>query len=159
MKARRNTGDAPLSQRPMVLHAASIERIEEAASLLEQKSWALSMYVAGLAVESLLQAFVHRGDSVHDAHHDLRRWLDKCPISVVDLIKLNAGREWSTLCAVWDNSLRYLSEDGLFGYLRKAELNRGLKGDRESILRTNASRCLAAARVIHNKGIVKWPKN
>jgi hypothetical protein len=147
----------PFSQRHEVLYAASIERIEEAQILFDRGSWAMSIYLAGLAVEAILQAFAHRGGSPHTARHDLGRWLDLCPSRLVDLIKGNARDEWSLLSSVWDNTLRYLPEEGLVAHLKASDVGRRLKGGRKAMARTIACRFLDAARAVHNKGLQIWP--
>lgn len=51
---------AELTYRPQVLYEASIERIREAESALAAAHWVLAMYLAGLAVECVLQAVALR---------------------------------------------------------------------------------------------------
>src|SRR5438045_3518447 len=97
IKGKSKPSATPLSQRPAVLRAASIERIDEAAALLDRESWALSMYSAGVAVECLLQAFAFRDGAAHDAKHDLARWLAKCPLSLSNAILARAAPDWSAL--------------------------------------------------------------
>lgn len=81
-----NRATKSLSQKSPVLHVASLERIQEAQILMDSNAWGLSMYVSGLAVESLMQAIAIRSGASHDAHHDLRAWLKKCPQSVTDVV-------------------------------------------------------------------------
>lgn len=157
--ARSHAGQAPLSCRPEVLYAASFERLAGAEVLLEARAWGLSMYVSGLAVETLLQAFACRAGAGRDAHHDLRAWLKRCPANVFDLISLRASAEWSLLNAAWSNSLRYLSRGGVLGYLGSRRLNVGIKtgkGGRDVVLKVNAHRLLDAARTVHGKEISLW---
>lgn len=149
----------PLSQRPDVLYAASLERIEEARVLFEAEAWGLSMYVSGLAVEALLQAFAARDGARHDAYHDLRAWLRKCPERVIDVINRSANAEWSRLNTAWTNSLRYLSRSGVLAHLRSHNLTVGValgKAGPERAVEINAERLLVAARVVHGKGISLW---
>lgn len=145
-----------LSRSAKVLHEASIERMEEAEMLFDARRYGLCMYTAGLAVECLLQAFVALNDGAYDAHHDLRRWLEKCPVRVVDDLRAKTLLEWSRLGTHWSNDLRYLSEPALRGWLRRRGLDRGIRGGAASITRTCARRCLDSARTIHNKGLILW---
>lgn len=148
-----------LTYQPQVLYQASFERIHEAQVLLDARAWGLSMYVSELAVEALLQAFATRRGARRDAHHDLRAWLRRCPDEVLQLITLRASGEWSLLDVAWSNSLRYLSQDGLLGYLGSRKLNVGIKtgkGGREVVLKVNAQRLLDAARAVHGKGVSLW---
>lgn len=148
-----------VSQNPEVLYAASLERIGEAQTLYEEEAWVLSMYVSGLAIECLLQAFAFRDGATHDARHDLRAWLRKCPGAVIDVISKNAGDEWSRLNSVWSNEIRFYSASGLLRYLRNRKLNRGIKTGSEGpagIVKVNASRLIGDARKVHGKGISLW---
>lgn len=151
-----NRGRAPLSRSTKVLHEASIERMEEAELLFDAGRHLLCMYTAGLAVECLLQAFASLSGAAHDARHDLRLWLDKCPAPVVDELRAKTLLEWSRLGTHWSNDLRYLSEPALRGWLRRRELDRGIRGGAASVTRTCARRCLDSARIIHNKGLLLW---
>ena len=105
----RKPAPIPALHRPEVLLGVSLERIEEAEWLLKRGSWALAMYVAGLSVEALLQAFALGRGQRHDARHNLDLWLSKGPATLSDAIRSAASQEWSTLRSLWDNDLRYLS--------------------------------------------------
>src|SRR5262249_33609752 len=141
-----------------VLHQASLERILEAGILYERDAWALSIYVAGLAVESLLQAFALRTGAAHDAGHDLSQWLKKCPTPVINSLR-NQATEWNCLTTTWSNNIRYLSRDGLLGHLRERKLMVRIKLGRRGphgAIKVTASRVLEAARTIHGKGAAIW---
>lgn len=154
-RSQRGTG----SHDPRVLYAASIERIEESELLFRDGRWVLSMYVAGLAVEALLQAFAIRGGEAHDARHGLQQWLNKSPAVLVDAIRGDAKTEWSELNTMWNNDLRYLSEAGLLGRLRDRKHDRGIKGGRESVLKICSRRCVDDARAVHNRGLLQWRRD
>ncbi len=147
------------SHDPRVLYAASIERIEESELLICEGRWSLSMYVAGLAVESPLQAFATRMGEPHDARHSLDKWLNKCPAALVDAIRGRASTQWSELNTMWSNDLRYLSESGLLGRIRDRKHDRGIKGGRDSVLRVCARRCADDARAVHNRGLLQWHRD
>jgi hypothetical protein len=140
-----------------VLYEASLDRIHEASLLFDGRAWGLSMYVAGLAVEALVQALALRAGAAHDARHDLDAWLRKCPERVIDGLVPHAG--WSRVVIVWRNDLRYLSKAGVLGYLRSRNLTARIKvGERGSdgVLRFNATQMLKAASAVHKKGVVMW---
>ncbi|HEY3244619.1 MAG TPA: hypothetical protein VGM03_14860 [Phycisphaerae bacterium] len=102
-----------------VLLKASIERIMDARSAVHNGQWVIGMYLSGLAVECVLQAIVGRHDPRHDARHDLTQWLKRCPTSLQDALTSPPLRDqWNILAARWYNGMRYLSEDGMLGYLR-----------------------------------------
>src|ERR1035437_10719812 len=101
-----------LSHRPNVLYLASIERMASARRMIDEKphDYVLASYLAGLAVESILQALALQGGSPHDARHSLSNWLSKCPLAMHDAVK--GAAEWNEIVALWDNGIRYLSFDG-----------------------------------------------
>lgn len=147
-----------LSRDAGALYAASLERIEDAEVLLDNGRWVLSMYVAGLAVEAILQAFALRSGEPGDARHDLRDWLKKCPPRLVDAVGA-APAEWSRLSIAWNNSLRYLPEYAVLGHLRSHRLGKGIKLGKEgaeAVLKVNAKRLVDAARLVHGKGLAVW---
>lgn len=145
-----------LSYRPNVLYLASIERMAAARRMIDIKphDYVLASYLAGLAVESILQAIALRGGAAHDARHSLPNWLSKCPSAMDDALKGSA--EWNLLVALWDNAIRYLSFDGLLGYLRNKQAVRGKKGGVESIVRHVTKNLVDAAEDVHKKGLAVW---
>ena len=145
-----------LSYKPNVLYLASIERIITARQLVHEspRDYVIATYLAGLAVESILQAIAIRHGAVADARHDLLRWLNRCPSSLVH--SLRGVSEWSHLLTAWDNGIRYLSYDGLLGFLRQRNLVHGQKGGVESIVRGSVKAIVESARVVHEKGTVQW---
>ena len=116
--------------------------------------YVLACYLAGLAVESILQALALQGGAAHDARHSLSRWLSKCPATLHDAMKGSA--EWNLLVALWDNGIRYLSYDGLLGYFRKKGYVKGKKGGVESIVRGVTKNLVDAAEVVQMKGLAVW---
>jgi hypothetical protein len=140
-----------LSHRPNVLYLASIERMTAARRMVDDKphDYVLASYLAGLAVETILQALALHGGAAHDARHSLSNWLSKCPSSLHEA-------DWNLLVARWDNGIRYLSFDGLLGYFRNKGYVHGKKGGVESIVRAVTKDLVDAAEVIHNKGLAVW---
>lgn len=158
MAKRKSTKSVDsLAHKPMVLYRASVERIQEAGYCLKGRHWIAAMYLAGLAVECILQAIALHHGSPHDARHDLTKWLSKCPLSLQDTLKSKeiAG-DWNRVATVWYNELRYLSEDGLFGHLRNIGRAKKIKGGREAILKENAKRLVESASAVHKKGLGIW---
>jgi HEPN domain-containing protein len=141
--------NAGLSHKPEVLYQASLERMEEAQAALDRCRYVLAIYLSGLAVECVLQAIVLREHPQHDSKHNLAKWLSRCRPSLQDAVKASGIREsWALLIAVWRNELRYYSEAGLLGHLRRIDRARGISGGSEAILRVNAQRLLEAASVV-----------
>ena len=145
-----------LSYQPNVLYLASIERMAASRRMIDEKphDYVLASYLAGLAVESILQALALHGGRAHDAKHTLSKWLSKCPSALHDLLKGSA--EWNQLVALWDNGIRYLSFDGLLGYFRKKGYVHGKKGGVESKVRYVTKNLVDAAEAVHKKGLSVW---
>jgi hypothetical protein len=145
-----------LSYRPNVLYLASIERMATARRVIDQKpnDYVLASYLAGLAVECILQALALHSGAAHDARHSLANWLSKCPPALHDSLKGSA--DWNLLVALWDNGLRYLAYNALLGYFRHKEYLHGKKGGAESLVRLATKRLVDAAEVVHKKGLAVW---
>ncbi len=145
-----------LSRRSVVLYHASIERLSEAQRAFASADYVLTMYLSGLAVECILQALASLAGGEHDAHHDLPRWLAKCPDAFRASVKGDAGAAWSQLVAIWHNGLRYFSDAALLGYLRERNATRAISGGPKAVVRENARRVVQSAAIIHTKGITQW---
>lgn len=146
-----------LTHKPVVLYQASVERIQEARHCLKGGHWVAAIYLAGLAVECILQAIaIHQG-APHDARHDLTKWLSKCPRSLQGTLKSSEVRsEWNRIGTVWYNNIRYLSKAGLLGHLRYIGRAEGIKGSGDSVLKANAKRLVDSASAVHKKGLGTW---
>jgi len=145
-----------LSHRPNVLYLASIERMNAARRMIDEKphDYVLAGYLAGLAVEAMLQSLALRAGAAHDARHSLDKWLIKCPWVMQDVLK--GSNEWSFLAATWDNGMRYLSFEGLAGYYKQKGYGHGKKGGVESLVRQATNHLVDTAQVVHKKGLVVW---
>lgn len=148
----------PITLIPEVLYEASPERIEAAEDMRKSNYWAISMYLSGLSVECILQAHAMRAGSAHDAHHDLDAWLSRCSIRLQDTIRDLAGESWGRVRIIWTNKIRYMSEAGLLGYLRRkgSYVYGGIRGGGDSIIKVNAERLQRAAETVHGKGAILW---
>lgn len=145
-----------LSYRPNVLYLASIERIITSRRLIDQtpQDFVVARYLAGLSVESILQAIALCHGAAADARHDLRQWLNRCPLQMIDALR--GVPEWSHIITAWDNGIRYLSFDGFLGHLRRRNLAQGRKGGVESMVRTSVKAIVESARIVHEKGTIQW---
>jgi hypothetical protein len=135
---------------------ASIERVNTSRRLAEAPpyDYVVASYLAGLAVESILQAIALRGGAAHDARHSLAKWAAKCPRGLNDALKGSA--EWNRVVALWDNGIRYLSFDGLLGYFRNKGYLEGKKGGVDSRVRAITLQLVNAAEVVHTRGLAQW---
>jgi HEPN domain-containing protein len=135
--------------------AAAEEHVLAARELYELRRYALAFYVSGLAVECMLRAYRVRIDPVFDARHDLQRLFEDAHFGHgLDEQRLMAA--WSGLATVvarWSNDHRYRGEEALRRYLKRAALDRGIKGD---FLKENARRIISAATELVSIGVQRW---
>ena len=164
--------------RPEDYFKAAVERIAQAKILYDAgTSFALSMYVSGLAVECILRAIallrepeiLESPDSVKMFKaHDLGLWFKKSGLMDWDEAELSRkgveparsnakNREFqaaaSWICIVWMNLFRFSSEERVRSYLKKKKLDRGVRGD---FLKENARRLLNVSELVLTKGIFRW---
>ncbi len=149
------------SHQPDTLYRASLERMQAAWKLIgaNQHDWAVveAMYLAGLAIEALLQAFALKYGAKHDARHDLLHWLSKCPDSLQQSLNQPIIRDAvSTVTAEWRNAMRYWDYDALLGHARKQARWRGIKGDDPQRVRSFVMTFLENADRLHQKGTTLW---
>jgi HEPN domain-containing protein len=155
--------------RPEHYYRVALERIRQAEYLYrEGSSYALAMYVAGVAVESMLRAFRARESSEFESRHDILLLFAESGMRRMGVEKLQA-KGWSeedinsqvkTLQAavldvhkLWHNNYRYASEDRLLAHLKRMKLYQKVKGD---LLKANALRLFNAADVFISTGVLQW---
>ncbi len=148
---------------------AAVERLEQAhENYRTGKSYALSMYCAGLAVECLLRAYRWREDTSFEGRHRLLKLLKDCGLLTVNeehlrergLEEADVGRlseELSTavseVATLWNNNMRYASEARLKAFLVSINRHLGQKGDPR---KANALSLLNSARMIVERGVFLW---
>jgi hypothetical protein len=134
----------------------------------EGASFALAIYVGGLAVECLLRAFKARRDPTFDDRHDLLRVFAASGMLRVDRDKLRAA-QWTDdridghlqtlrlaaneIFRLWANNYRFASEERLQSHLKKITGYRKIRGD---YLKEQARRFLSSAQTFMDKGAVQW---
>ena len=132
---------------------AAREHVTVAQDLHEAGRYVMSHYLAGLAVECILRAYLYRLSPVFSGRHDL-------PVlyraSQLDGVIDPADEDYVNAALVevsrrWNNSHRYRSEDALRLFLRRAGIGRKGKFVRES-----SRRIANAALVIVNQGVLHW---
>jgi hypothetical protein len=110
---------------PRDYRLAARERIGEAFQLRRADRYVVSMYVAGLAAESMLRAY-HREDAPFDERHDLRELLRSCDtdrLGEAGRARLRAPAQ--TIHLLWMNSLRFTHDAMMRNRLRAMQLDRG----------------------------------
>ena len=145
------------------------ERMRQAQHLyLEGASFALAIYVGGVAVECLLRSFKGRRDPTFDERHDLLRLFAASGMLRVHRDKLEA-KGWTEsqidshlqtlrlavneIFRLWSNSYRFASERRLRAHLKKLTGYRKIKGD---YLKEQALRFLNSAQKFIDKGVLQW---
>ncbi len=136
--------------------AAAAEHVTVASELYDLKQYVLANYVAGVATECIFRAYRHKIDPEFDARHDLLRlykiskFVEVVPAARVEEYAAHVG----TVAVQWSNNHRYRAEKALRTYLKRAQLDRGMKGD---FLKELTRRCVNAATEIVIFGVQKWP--
>jgi len=145
------------------------QRMRQAQHLYQEgTSFALAIYVGGVAVECLLRAFKGRRDPTFDEKHDLLRLFAASGILRVDRSKLRA-KQWTDaeidghlrmlqvavneIFRLWANNYRFASEERLRSHLKKITGYQKIKGD---YLKEQARQFLSSAQKFIDKGVVQW---
>ncbi|HEX4069545.1 MAG TPA: hypothetical protein VHX68_00180 [Planctomycetaceae bacterium] len=145
------------------------ERMRQAQHLYQEgSSFALSIYVGGLAVECLLRAFKGRRDPTFDERHDLLRLFAASGILRVDREKMRARNfteeqidehlrtlqiAGNEVFRLWSNQFRFASEGRLRSHLKQITGHRRIKGD---YLKEQARRFVVSAQRFIDKGVMLW---
>lgn len=148
---------------------ASIERLRQAKHLYRASdSYALAMYVAGVAVECMLRAYMVKKKAEFDARHDLLLLLQESGMLKVnpDILtkkglsdndieshRRTLQKAASTVYGLWRNDYRYASEARLLAHIKRRKLYRKAKGDQ---LKASAYQLLVATEVFIERGILQW---
>jgi hypothetical protein len=155
--------------RPEHYHRTALERMEQSRSLyLQGTSYALAMYVAGVAVECLLRAFKLKREPTFEERHDLPRLFKASGMLGVDPAALQANglprdraeryeRELqdavNTVSVLWGNDYRYASEDRMRAHLKVMRRPQRAKGD---ILKASSLHLIESAQAVIEIGVVLW---
>ena len=132
---------------------AAREHIDLAQDLHDAGRYVMSHYLAGLAVECILRAYLYRLSPIFSGRHDLPvlyrasqldRTVDPAEENNVNAALVEVSRRWS-------NSHRYRTEDALRLFLRRAGI-----GHKGKFVRESSRRIVNAALVIVNQGVLHW---
>jgi len=131
-------------------------------------SFALSIYVGGVAVECLLRAFKARRNSTFDEKHHLLRLFAASGMLRVDRDKLRL-QGWdderiedhlrtlrvavNEIFRIWSNTCRFVSEERLRSHLKGIT---GYKRIKVDYLREVARRFLDSCQRFIDKGVMLW---
>ena len=154
-RAASNEFDAEVYRR------AALERMDAANRLLEDEEWVLAYYVAGVAIECILYAYLLRANLTREDRHHLQQLATNSQF--VEQFKNEDQRDQITADLVdatrrWHNDFRYRSVDSLRKFLNRRELyrtpdRRFVQGD---IVKYQAQILLDAANRIVTWGNERW---
>lgn len=134
---------------------AAQERLSNARLLYEASQYSFALYAAGVAVESLLRAFVAQKEPVLEAAHNLLLLLRESRLK--HYVTPDESDEVYiailTLSLRWKNDLRYTSNNRLRRRLKKQKLDRGIRGD---FLKENCRIALDMAATVLRIGVKAW---
>lgn len=136
------------------VHVAQ-ERLTDANLLYEKARYAFALYAAGVAVESLLRAYVVRLDPILEAAHDLRLLLKVSKLRLLTTPIESKEIDAATLRLFnrWRNDLRYASNSRIRRRMKRLKLDRGIRGD---FLKEHCRIAIDAAATILRIGVAKW---
>jgi len=134
---------------------AAQERLSNAKLLYEAAQYSFALYAAGVAVESLLRAFIAQVAPILETAHNLPKLLNESKLrqivtpdesEIIDISLIALARRWK-------NDLRYTSNNRLRRRLKKLKLDRGMRGD---FLKENCRIAIDIAATILRIGATKW---
>lgn len=121
----------------------------------EPRNYALAHYLAGLAVECTLRAYLSRITSDFDRVHDLYHLYKAAQF--YDIVRTERAEAVNTalseMASQWNSNHRFGSEAALRTHLRSLGMNRGIKGD---FLKERTNRMINAAFAVVNVGVLRW---
>ena len=135
--------------------AAAKEHLSRAQDQFDNGEYFLSHYLAGLAVECHLRAYVRRKTKIFDSRHDLQ-WLAK-ESGFYNIVPENMTSHFSTIFATvnirWRSNYRYYSNRQFLDYMNGIQAEFNAPGDRWKNL---ARRLLNGAYEVIGQGEAKW---
>jgi len=150
---------------------SALQRMRQARYLYrEGASFALAIYVGGVAVEALLRAFKGRRNPTFDEKHHLLRLFAASGMLHIDPVHLRE-KQWSEdqieghrrglrtavneIYRIWANNYRFAAEDRLRSHLKKLTGYQKIKGD---YLKEQARLFLNSAQQFVDKGVMLWQR-
>jgi hypothetical protein len=113
-----------IAVRPEQYHAAGLERLSEVKSMREKGNGesVIAAYLSGLSVECSLRAFIPPGQN--PSNHDLLYLAASGVLKTArDLPRNRIDLPLSEIVALWQNRLRFFSEDLFRAFCRKRSLS------------------------------------
>ena len=132
---------------------AAREHLSLARELHEANRYVMAHYLAGLAVECILRAYLYRLSPVFSGRHDLQILYRDAKFDSIVAPEDNE-RVNTALIEVtrrWTNSHRYRSEAALRLFLRRARI-----GSTGKFVRESSRRIVEDAGIVVEMGVKKW---
>ena len=134
------------------------EHIDTARILHNNERYSTAIYLAGVAIESLLLAYKTKNNSHFDSKHDLIKLMKESGIAnfVQERNRKKVGILLGEVWSRWKNNYRFASNSRLKSEFKKIGLDRGIKGD---ILKLNSMTIIDNAYELINIGVRRWKYN
>jgi len=135
--------------------------------------YSLAVYLAGVAVESMLRAYRLKVDKRFDSRHDLDRWFvaskldnhledhlnqQQKPPQEVDRRVTELRAALGEVADVWRNEHRFASEKLIARdfWERRIIPRKGSKGPKPQVLRSRVRMLLKNAKIVISAGVESW---
>lgn len=138
--------------RPQNRIDAALARIETSNLLLEKKRFSASIYFAGVAVESVLRAFIEKDSKGFDKKHDIKKMSENSSIIPFYRKHDKMGDCFGRVIQYWDNKYRYTDDVKLMSFYQSRGLVSHSNIRNVNSLRNFASQCNEAANIIVARG-------
>jgi hypothetical protein len=134
---------------------AAREHVSSLSGLYNEGHYALAIYVAGLAVESLFRAFRAKRKLPFRSDHPLKPLAEEAgfPALVPDRDRVRFDAALSDLIVSWRNAHRFRSNSAMRRFLNRLSLDRGIKGD---FVKEWARRITSASIELVTLGEKRW---
>ena len=140
--------------RPMNRISAAMVRAETAQILFQKKRYSAAIYMAGVAVECVLRAFIENDEKKFSDKHSISSMIRKP--AIVPLLKENDQMSlWlDTISNYWDNKYRYADDKKIMTFYYSAKMIKKESFKRPETLRPFAEDCCFAANEIAAVGFI-----
>jgi HEPN domain-containing protein len=147
----------------VVYYEAALERLKLARELLEGQQYIMAAYMAGVAVECMLMAYVHRVEAPLDAQHNLFRLADAGGFfdDMTRREREALTAELGEIVSRWRNNHRYRTDKAFQDFLTRNRLFviEGNRTTRRNLVRYNAEILVESANRIVTAGVARWPQS
>jgi len=144
--------------RPEDYRLAALERIGESDAMRRQERFGVSMYLAGVAAESMLRAY-HHPDRPFDERHNLELLLGNCEIDRLgEAARQRLRGPLQTAHLLWSSLFRFAPEGMIRRHLHRARLDWDVARNSDP-LRVKCGKLFDACAEIVIVGDRRWTRN